>query len=398
MSKEPPGKTVKRSTQVTTRRGANTQPHTRLNTGLLSGVDRTPSPSEVAYTHPDLVNTAKEGRSFLETRLLLAPEGAPATPATLSAALFQISALAKIPREVMQAIRSVAWLLDEVEEDAVAATAREAVNSQLDYLNEEVRSITEHLRTTISTEVGKQVETLTSAVKAMEARINQPTPYKDAVLGQVKAPEGIDPRVTARVGIRSRQFVIDFPAGSPMQGRSQAEVLEKFNEAIAKAEGEGDARMLRLRMVEKLANRGFLGEFLHEDGAKWFTQQNHVNAFITALGDDGLGAQLKKRNHPIIAYYVPLNLNTNSSAHVAEIAEVNNISEGDLLGVRWVKPPARRSPTQTCGHLLLFLASPDAANRAITEGLVICNKRVSVLKHSDAKVQFSSVQWHFLLN
>ncbi|KAF8808374.1 hypothetical protein BYT27DRAFT_7096916, partial [Phlegmacium glaucopus] len=251
MSKEPTEKTTKK---ITTRRGA---------TNTLSNANRPPSPVESSYDHPSLISTAKESRSFLETRLLLVPKGAPATLSTLSAALFQISSLVKLPRETVQAIRSVAWLLDEVEGDAVAATAREAVNRQLEYLNEEIRSLTDHLQTTISTEVGKQVEVLTSTAKAMETRISQPTPYKDAVLGQVRAPEGIDPRVTARVGIRSRQFIIDFPKDSLMRSRSQAEVLTWFNEAISKAEGEGEVETRKIRMVEKLVNRGFLGEFLH---------------------------------------------------------------------------------------------------------------------------------------
>ncbi|KAF8812148.1 hypothetical protein BYT27DRAFT_7252107 [Phlegmacium glaucopus] len=167
----------------------------------------------------------------------------------------------------------------------------------------------------------------------METRINQPTPYKDAVLGQARALEGINPRVTAWVGIRTRQFIIDFPKDSSMQSCSQAKVLRWFNEAISKVEGEAEAEARKIRMVEKLANMGFLGEFLHNDGAKWFTQQSHVDAFISALGDEGLGAQLKKRNHPIITYYVPLNLDVNSLEHIAEIAEVNNIPKGELLGI-----------------------------------------------------------------
>ena len=102
--------------------------------------------------------------------------------------------------------------------------------------------------------------------------------------------------------------------------------------------------------------------------------------FISAVGKDGDGAQFKKRNHPVIAFYVPLNLNMDSPRHMKEKEEVNNILLGALVNLHWIKPPARRAPTQTCGHLILTFSDPDAANRAKTIGLIICNKRVSVSK------------------
>ncbi|KAF8808246.1 hypothetical protein BYT27DRAFT_7210952 [Phlegmacium glaucopus] len=395
MTKDPTEKAGKKTTPGTRRGAPSAPPRTRLNAGTSSSI-RTPSPVDPSYTHPDLINTAREGRSFLESRLLLVPEGAPATTSTLSAALFQIAAT-KIPREAAQAIRSVAWLLDEMEEDAVAATARDAVNTQLSYMNDELRTLTEHFRTTLSEEVEKQAAAMAASSKVLEDKINLPTPYRDAVIGQGKAPEGADPRVIARAGIRARQFIIDFPVDSAMQRCSQAEMLKRFNEAMVNATGEGEAEKRRIRTVEKLANKGFLGEFLHDEGAKWFSQQKHTDAFITALGDEAAGAQLKKRNHPVIAYYVPLNLNTDSQEHLKEVMEVNNIQMGDLTSMRWVKPPARRAPTQTCGHLILLFSDPDAANWAKTTGLVICNKRVSVSKYKKEPIRCLKCQgWNHI--
>ena len=137
----------------------------------------------------------------------------------------------------------------------------------------------------------------------------------------------------------------------------------------------------RVRSVQRLANKGFLGEFLHDDGAKWFSNQSNADSFLAALGEVGLGASLKKRNHPMIAYFISLTLNPNNPRHIAEIVESNNMLTDDLLKLRWAKPLARRLPSQTCGHLIISFSNPDAANRAKTEGLVICNKRVSVAKH-----------------
>lgn len=128
------------------------------------------------------------------------------------------------------------------------------------------------------------------------------------------------------------------------------------------------------------ANKSYLGEFLHDNGARWFNSQDHVNQFIAALGKNGEGASYKRRNHPMIAYYVPLNLNTENPTHLLEIIETNNLHKNDITKIRWAKPPARRSPNQTCGHLIVNFSNLDAANRAKTEGLIICNKKVSVSK------------------
>ena len=186
-----------------------------------------------------------------------------------------------------------------------------------------------------------------------------------------------------------------------MQHISQAEMLKHLNKTMLKAEEEGKVEKRKIRGVEKLANKGFLGEFLHDEGAKWFAQRNNVNTFITALGDKGAGVQLKKRNHPVIAYYVPLNLNTDSPDHLKEIAEVNNIRQGDLSSMHWIKPPARRAPNQTCGHLILSFSNPDAANRAKTSRMVICSKRVSVSKYKKEPIRcynFYSFTHSFSLN
>jgi hypothetical protein len=92
--------------------------------------------------------------------------------------------------------------------------------------------------------------------------------------------------------------------------------------------------------------------------------QDHADAFIAALGHSGQGASIEKCSHPMIAYYVLLNLNTKNPAHLAEIVETNNMQKGDLIKIRWAKPPARRAPNQICNHLILIFSNPDAAHRA----------------------------------
>ncbi|KAF8797817.1 hypothetical protein BYT27DRAFT_7039091, partial [Phlegmacium glaucopus] len=340
------------------------------------------------------INDAAAGRRFLEKRLLFVPEGHPVTTTTLAATLHQIAALGKIPLEVVQAIRAAAFLLDEMDEDAIAATARDAVNDQLTYMNDELRTMTGHFCATLESEVEKHLATVAAATKGLACTPSTRT-FRDALLSNNTAPVNADPRILAREGIKARQFLVDFPIDSAMRELSQADVTRRFNEAIIEA--GGSATIHKVRTVERLANKGLLGEFLTEEGAKWFAQRNHFDDFVTALGTQGQGASVKKRNHPVIAYYTPLHLNTNNPAHVAEIEEVNGLQEGDLLKLRWAKPPIRRNAKQTCGHLILVFSNPDAANRATAGGLVICSKRVSVAKYKKEPIRCLKCQgWNHI--
>ena len=86
-----------------------------------------------------------------------------------------------------------------------------------------------------------------------------------------------------------------------------------------------------------------------------------------------------------------------SPEHMKEIEEVNNIQLGTLINMHWIKPPAQRAPTQTCGCLVLMFSDVDAANRAKTTGLIISNKRVSVSKYKKEPIRCLKCQgWNHI--
>ncbi|KAF8801938.1 hypothetical protein BYT27DRAFT_7044513, partial [Phlegmacium glaucopus] len=177
------------------------------------------------------INDAAAGRRFLEKRLLFVPEGHPVTTATLAATLHQIAALGKIPLEAVQAIRAAAFLLDELDEGAIAATAREAVNNQLTYMNNELRTMTGHFCATLEGEMEKHMATVAAATKGLAGTPSTRT-FRDALLSNNAAPVNADLRILAREGIKAQQFLVDFPIDSGMRELSQIDVTRKFNEAI----------------------------------------------------------------------------------------------------------------------------------------------------------------------
>lgn len=89
--------------------------------------------------------------------------------------------------------------------------------------------------------------------------------------------------------------------------------------------------------------------------------------------------EFKKRAHNVIAQFVPLQTHPDNPQHMDKIQEINCIEAKQLTRARWAKPLGRRHPKQVNGHMILTFSGPDEANCAILSGLVICNKKVSVV-------------------
>ena len=86
--------------------------------------------------------------------------------------------LAKVPKEIALTIRSVAWLLGELEEEMVAEVTRTVVNEQFDYLNGETKNLSDEMRTTLSEEVEKNLSSIgTVATKVPEEKAGRLISY-----------------------------------------------------------------------------------------------------------------------------------------------------------------------------------------------------------------------------
>ena len=59
-----------------------------------------------------------------------------------------------------------------------------------------------------------------------------------------------------------------------------------------------------------------------------------------------------------------------------QVEKDNGLPDGSLLRARWIKPAHRRARNQTCSHVILIASAADTANKILTNGLVICQKRV----------------------
>jgi hypothetical protein len=61
-----------------------------------------------------------------------------------------------------------------------------------------------------------------------------------------------------------------------------------------------------------------------------------------------------------------------------EIREANSLEPTTVVSAKWAKAINRRTPNQRTAHLLLTLDNTNTANRAITNGMLIVNRKCQV--------------------
>jgi hypothetical protein len=92
------------------------------------------------------IKEARAGRLFLEKRLYLCPAGQPTTPTSLTYCLHQISAMQGITKPIKNAVRAVAFLLEEMEDYTLVELLRDTVNSQMTTLSEDLQMLTTDIK------------------------------------------------------------------------------------------------------------------------------------------------------------------------------------------------------------------------------------------------------------
>lgn len=365
------------------------------------GGDNTKSRQEIETDENQEIQSARDARMYLDKVLLTIPDR-PADPSAMATALFQITQLTGMAKlkQVVNAIRAVAFLIEEREGEDRAAEAREDLNNQLedqcshsklvmerigekveaminktfDKINKKVADVT----TSATSEIRGACETFerTTAVIAKTSNTYKEVVERGLASGDRTASKEreLDPRARARIVNRARQVLIDLPLGSTgrenLKNSSNEATLEKANQAIRAIDESSE---YKLTGMMRLRNGGLLLEANSEEAAAWIREPQHRNIFAKAFDNE---AEVKARAYNVMAYFVPLTFQTEGSDNLREIEEMSGLPEGAITKARYVKPAHRRSPTQMTGHVILTFSDPKNANRAIVNGLTICQQGV----------------------
>jgi hypothetical protein len=282
-----------------------------------------------------------------------------------------------VPKQTVNAIRSTAFILGELEDDVINETVRDAFESQVTEFTSDMKLLVEDAKAKISAQVKESID---QAIKTLAPANNNTNPTTEngsngtgnanptyaSVL--VNPPAHANPKLAAREGIKARQFVLLGIKNSALDRydtQKQKAGLNKIARELGMTEG-------KIRSVETQRDGSTLIELDSDEAVKWFTNDINKVELCSRLGDD---VSFRTRIYNVIVLNVPLTLEPDNPKHREEICETNNIEEREIAALRWAKPINRRSEHQRSAHLVISYTDPKAANRAITLGMQICNKK-----------------------
>ena len=316
------------------------------------------------------INDALEGRKFLERHSLLCPPGEPPTHTSLSTCLHQVSMMAGVQKPVLNAIRSIAFLLEELEETQINGTVKEAFDSQITEFTSDMKMLIEDAREKIDEHLKVSEEKIAQAMAnaATQANRNQTNTFASVL---VTPPPHANPKIAAKEGIKARQFLLEGIKESKFSRYDIHQLKVELNKILQELGLEKG----KIRSVNNLRNGGSLIELDSDEATTWFLNQENRTKVCGKIGPTVV---CRTRLYSLIAFNVPLDINPDDHAHRQEVNEANNLDQEIITAMRWAKPPNRRSPAQRTAHLILTFNNADAANRSITDGLYICNRRCHV--------------------
>ena len=285
-----------------------------------------------------------------------------------------------LQKPVINAIRSVAFLLDELEDTQINETVKEAFDSQTNEFTIDMKTLIDDVKEKIDAHLKSTEDRLAQAIATVQAqapphsnanRTAQPTNSYASVL--INPPAYANPRVAAKEGIRARQFAIDgfknteFSHLDPAQLKA---VLNRFLTGLGLTTG-------KLRSVTSSRGGNTIIEADNDEAARWLSRPENQRKLRDKIGPN---IQFIGRTYNVLAFNVPIVINPGDENHRAEICESNDMEANTISAAKWAKAEDKRSPNQRTAHLYLTFDSADAANRAITNGLTICNRRCHVEK------------------
>ena len=318
------------------------------------------------------IKDAVEGQNFLEKHSLLCPPGQSVTHSSLSICLHQISALQAMPKQAVNAIRAVAFLLEEMENTQIHDTIRDTLDSQLTDLTSDMRLLVDDAKDKITEHLKIAEERLAKFSQAQTTPPTQVRPVTNSYASVlVHAPAHANPRVAAREGIKARQFLLEGIKNSKFSHLDSVQLKNELNKILV----DLGLPTGKLRSVTSSRNGGTVVEAESDEAATWLSNKSNQRKLCDSIGSN---TEFRTRAYNTIALNVPIALNPEEEGHRLEICEANSLESSNITNIKWAKAIERRSPSQRTAHLYITFDNADAANRAITNGLTICNRRCQV--------------------
>ena len=381
----------------------------------------TTQPADTPITDPadDLgeeIRDATTGRDYLLSYSFLV-QGAECTIGTLADTLLRITTL-NMPRTTRNAIRAVVMLMKKADLEVVSLALAHAINNRLEELHEPpicshqdqaaaipqadinkitaniTCSITNHLTEELAS-IRKQITDSTTTISDSASKIsNNATTYREALLREGPTATGpprtvADPKIQARKAAQAKQLLVDFTEQDDrlkFRNTSLTGIVESANAALKETGFTGPGHFIG---AAKMSNGGILLESNDPTVVAKISEEATGQLFLDNIAPSAI---MRKRTYNVILLFVPLTFRTSDEQDTRDLEESNGLEPRSIAGVRWIKPPDRRSPTQVFGHAIASFKDPHQANKAIANGIVICQKRVNAVKDRKEPVRCMKCQ------
>ncbi|KIY51431.1 hypothetical protein FISHEDRAFT_37101, partial [Fistulina hepatica ATCC 64428] len=126
--------------------------------------------------------------------------------------------------------------------------------------------------------------------------------------------------------------------------------------------GEDAPEGFQFVAVQLLQSGSIVYELGTEADAQWLKQDAVLTAFMQQYGGD---YSHQPREYPIMVRFLPTQMEIENSAVLRDVEKNNRLRPGEILHARWVKAIARRRENQAVANAAFYLATPEAANKAI---------------------------------
>jgi len=180
----------------------------------------------------------------------------------------------------------------------------------------------------------------------------------------------------ARTQIKGRQILVDKDPSldmSHLQELMEHMLVAKANEVLSmmKTKLTDSPGTPRAVGAKKLHNGRVVFELSDNVMAQWVRKEKAT--FTSTFGSTSV---VRMRSILVIVEYVPMSHSPDMMLEHRRIERDSGLTEDSLLATRWIKPMQRHAPGQQCAHLIACFQTPEAANLAMREGIVIAGKRV----------------------
>lgn len=340
------------------------------------------------------VRNVKDARKVLQGGQYIIP-GTHVTTNILSTILLQLSVSTPKPAlPLVNAVRAVAFLLDEIAAERTAEAIADAVMAKLKVTLQEIRdatvdieSVTDGLRSSAASNIEafdgmrEDLGELSDKVTQVNHELNDRATPEAAPLPPTIVPPQHATAVT-QGNTKSRQLYVQPTPNEeedPLKDLSEKELVAKANMALdlmglaASDAPEGTtfvgARRLRTGAIQYQLNL--------EDAAEWLRDEEVLKSFMEHFGGASIArAQLLYT----VAEFVPVTFDPTIEVARENAERSSGLQRGAMVHVKWIKDPRKRKPTQKVAHTIVGFATREAANQAIGQGLYIEGKHISVRK------------------